>query len=271
MIDVDNDGVPDLNIVQPEIVDQNINGFPVAGSFDGNADNGDEVGIYNGQTWLLDTDGDYVVDTPIDFVDGNGDPVFGFPFVGDFDNDGIDDLGTWRDNVFQLDLTTVNGRDGVAETFFRFGFSGPRDLPVAADFDGDGIDDLGLWVPDRAGVPQSEAAEWYIFISDDEPIINSDRIDFGFISQDPVVDEILGFAPPPARFRPDPFGPDLFAQFGDEICRSACPATSIHRCERPKTTRSTSSPSTLWPIRWMSIPAMGWRRMLRGTLLCGRR
>ena len=99
LIDTDNDGVVNLTVPGP-----NINGLPVAGNFDGNAANGDEVGVFTGSAWWLDTNHDFIVDRRInsDFT--------GYPIVGDFDGDTVDDLATWTDDQFHFDLN----RDGKA-------------------------------------------------------------------------------------------------------------------------------------------------------------
>ena len=56
------------------------------------------VGLFTGDTWWLDTNHDFNVDTPI------GSAIEGYPIVGDFDGDGNDDLGTWTDDMFRFDL-----------------------------------------------------------------------------------------------------------------------------------------------------------------------
>ncbi len=196
MVDTDDDGVP--NIVTTD--NTGANGIPVAGNFDGNAANGDEVGVYTGSTWYFDTDQDYQLDTPL------SSNLIGYPVVGDFDGDGVDDLGTWTDDRFMLDLSNpgVDGIiDGQVDITFEFGFPGVREMPVAADMDGDGIDDLGLWVADRSGATPSETAEWYFFISAGQSIesrLVPKPLGAGFI----------------VEFTPEPFGSDLFAQFGDD-------------------------------------------------------
>ncbi|MDD4266796.1 MAG: Ig-like domain-containing protein [Thermoguttaceae bacterium] len=201
MIDVDNDGVPDLNVPEPA----QVNGLPVAGRFDGNNTNGDEVGLYsagttNGSTWYFDTNHDFQVDYSLKSQ------LHGVPFVGDFDGDGYDDLATWQDDTFQFDLANgvLRGWDGIVDdsVTFRFGFIGVRERPVAADLDGDGYDDIGLWVPDRSGVAPIESSEWYILVSNGTTLFN--RI---------VTDPDLGV--PTIDFKPEPFGPDQFVQFGD--------------------------------------------------------
>src|SRR5690606_32583046 len=56
LVDVDNDGVPDpLPPVGFGVTVLNINGLPIAGNFDGNAANGDEVGVFAGDRWYFDT------------------------------------------------------------------------------------------------------------------------------------------------------------------------------------------------------------------------
>ena len=198
LIDITNDGVADLVIPDP----QNVNGLPVAGRFDADAANGDEVGLFTGNTWWFDTDHDFNVDLQLPTNQR------GLPIVGDFDGDGFDDLGTYfeQEDRFEFDLTggVPNGWDGVVDQFVYFGFAGVRERPVAADMDLDGVDDVGLWVPDRAGQAPSETADWYMLISDGNSLF------------DRVVNDIdTGL--PTIEFTPKPFAADLFAQFGDEF------------------------------------------------------
>ena len=150
LVDTDNDGVPNIDRVEPQAA----NGLPVAGRFDANDANGDEVGVFDGTFWYFDTDHDFLTDTRL------RSRLVGYPVVGDFDGDGFDDLATWADNRFMIDLAhgTLRGWDGVADEVFTFGFIGVRERPVAADMDQDGVDDLGLWVPDREGVTDRDGA-----------------------------------------------------------------------------------------------------------------
>ncbi len=62
LIDTDNDGVANIEQVDP----LNINGLPVAGEFDGNTANGDEVGVFTGSVWYFDTNHDFQLDTSLD-------------------------------------------------------------------------------------------------------------------------------------------------------------------------------------------------------------
>jgi len=206
LIDVNNDGVvngTDVNVVQPLFAGvTSVNGTPVAGNFDGNAANGDEVALKVGNTWLLDKVGhDFKVDAKL-----VGSNMVGLPIVGDFDGDGIDDLGSWADDKFYLNLSTLGAIDGTADRIFSFGFAGVRERPVAGDFDADGITDLGLWVPDRSGVAPSEAAEWYLLLSGGNTVGTGTSIVTRLAAGGGVI-----------NFTPTPFGNDLYAQFGDEF------------------------------------------------------
>ena len=209
LVDTDNNGVPDDldgDGDQMTIDPLQLNGLPVAGRFDNNDLNGDEVGLYtaeptNGSVWYFDTNHDFMLDAG----SALSSELHGVPIVGDFDGDGFDDLGAWEDDTFEIDLAggVRRGWDGIVDVSFRYGFIGVREQPVVADVDQDGFDDLGLWVPDRSGVTPSEGSEWYILVSDGASVL--DRI---------VLNADLGV--PAVDFTPVPFGPDLYMQFGDE-------------------------------------------------------
>ena len=65
------------------------------------------------------------------------------PLVGDWDGDGDDDPGWWRNGQVALRMTS---KAGAWVKRFRYGTAG--DVPVVGDWDGDGRDDLGVF---RAG------------------------------------------------------------------------------------------------------------------------
>ncbi|MCA9187847.1 MAG: hypothetical protein KDA99_19595, partial [Planctomycetales bacterium] len=110
-----------------------------------------------------------------------------------------------QDDRFEFDFANgvLRGWDGVIDETFSVNFPGVRERPVAADMDQDGFDDIGLWVPDRSGVVDEDAAEWYILVSGGASVL--DRV---------VVDPQFGYNVVP--FTTIPFGNDIFAQFGDE-------------------------------------------------------
>ena len=91
LIDTNSDGVvtlfsSDLLTIQPDIAGFDVAGaLPIAGNFDGNAANGDEIGLYNAGQWALDTNRDFVIQPAEVLVNNN---LFGHPIVGDFDGDG---------------------------------------------------------------------------------------------------------------------------------------------------------------------------------------
>lgn len=222
LIDTDNDGVPNINQVDPT----GQNGFPVSGDFNV-ALPGDEVGIFTGNTWFLDTDGDFQTNDVGGSVRINWSPgLIGHGFTGDFDGDGLVDLGTWSEDVFSLALSTSAGGvfDGVIDSRFSFGFPGNRERPVAADMNRDGIDDIGLWTPDRATQIDGQAGEWYWLMSG---IVTNDTPSPGGLPPFPatlgptipqrVVADPITTGRNIVAFTPTPFGNDLYMQFGDEF------------------------------------------------------
>jgi hypothetical protein len=200
IIDTNSDGVvtlgTDIRTIQPALPNFNIAGaIPIAGNFDGNAANGDEIGLYNAGKWGLDFNRNFIIDAN-EIITTN---LFGFPVVGDFDGDGLDDLAVFNNNQFFFDLR--NNGFGNWDRTFVWGFPGVLDKPIAADMDGDGIDDIGLWVP-RASASQPDAlSEWYFLISNDHA--GTKRIT-GSVNT-------LNHA-----FTPVPFGFDVYAQFGND-------------------------------------------------------
>ena len=226
LIDWDNDGVADISV--PNTFRGGPSGAPIAGNFDGNAANGDEVGLVtsNGSTVTihLDTDHDYVLDTTRTLagsVDGAG-----YPIVGDFNGDMVEDIATFVDNTFRVYLGT-NAMNAAADFEFTpsftfdFGFITSRDRPVAADMNGDAIDDIGLWVPDRAGTVPQEAGEWYFLLSGQPSYAVNPTLDgvpdtFSVLDRiRPSADDLPGTLV--VEFDPIPFGRDIYAQYGDEF------------------------------------------------------
>ena len=197
-LDFDHDGVVDYDV--PSGVNNSAD--PVAGNFSA-AHPGDEIGLFNSGKWYLDTGGDNNVAGPGDTqLNGN---MKGQPIVGDFDGDGLDDLGAWDggnagtqfDGFFQFDLAS-NGLTGVADATIQFDLPGTFQKAIAADMNEDGIDDVGLFVTRREAIPPGEAAEWFMLVS------NTTLEAHGTVN---ALNHL---------FTPVPFGNDLFAQFGDE-------------------------------------------------------
>jgi subtilisin-like proprotein convertase family protein len=191
LLDIDDDGVVDLNFAS----NLQINALPIAGNFDGNAANGDEIGLFDGTSWFLDTTGNNVLDTT---VTGN---LAGLPIVGDFDGDGIEDLGTHDAGIdlFRLSLSSQGGgfTNALTTTTFIFGFPGVNERPAAGQLDADAADDIALTVPDQNGAVGQK--EWYILITGDP----EERGPAQFINN--LIDP----------FSPTPVGDDYFTIFGD--------------------------------------------------------
>ena len=96
------------------------------------------VGVFRSTTaalFLRNANTSGVADTAFSF--GNpGD----YPVAGDWNGDGIDTVGSYRDGVFYLSnsLTT-----GPAQQVIFFGL--PGDQPIVGDWDGDGVDTIGVY------------------------------------------------------------------------------------------------------------------------------
>jgi hypothetical protein len=66
------------------------------------------------------------------------------PFMGDWDCDGVDTPGLFRQSDAFAYLRNSNTQ-GIAD--IRFFFGNPSDIPLAGDFDGDGCDSLSIYRP----------------------------------------------------------------------------------------------------------------------------
>ncbi len=66
------------------------------------------------------------------------------PFMGDWDCDGVDTPGLYRQSDGYVYLRNSNTQ-GVADT--RFFFGNPGDVPLAGDWDGDGCDTVSIYRP----------------------------------------------------------------------------------------------------------------------------
>ncbi len=62
------------------------------------------------------------------------------PIAGDWDGDGVDTVGIFRNGVFFL---KNNNAPGFADLSFAYG--SPGDIPLAGDWDGNGVDTIGVY------------------------------------------------------------------------------------------------------------------------------
>lgn len=222
LIDTNHDGIinldqGDIYEVQPPVHGFNLSALPIAGRWNP-ALPYDQIGLFDGTKFLLDTDGDFVLESTDTLIVSQ---LRGSPIAGDFDGDGSDDLATWHVDQFQFDLD----RDGSIDARINFGFPGVAEKPVAADMDQDGIDDVGLFVPRRSGIVPEQLSEWYFLLSND---FGSELRDTG------TVDTLKH------PFSPIPLGQDLYAQYGDEF---ALPI--VGNFDPPPTASAAPAPTNL--------------------------
>jgi serine-aspartate repeat-containing protein C/D/E len=78
------------------------------------------------------------------------------PVVGDFNGDGVANLGVYIDGEWFIDLNG-NGRWDAGDLWARLGTR--DDQPVVGDWDGDGKDDIGIFGPAWPGDPKAVAKE----------------------------------------------------------------------------------------------------------------
>ncbi|MGH8952877.1 MAG: hypothetical protein ACRDX9_15855, partial [Acidimicrobiia bacterium] len=72
-----------------------------------------------------------------------------YPLVGDWDCDGVDTPGLYRQSDGFVYLRNSNSK-GTAD--IRFFFGNPGDIPLAGDFDDDGCDTVGIYRPSASRI-----------------------------------------------------------------------------------------------------------------------
>lgn len=105
----------------------------------------DDVGLVDGETgiWYLR---DAASGETTSFYYGNPSD---YPFAGDWDCDGVDTPGLYRQSDGYVYLRNSNTQ-GIAD--IRFFFGNPGDIPLPGDFDGDGCDSVSIYRPSEARV-----------------------------------------------------------------------------------------------------------------------
>jgi hypothetical protein len=136
---------------------------PLVGDFDG--DGRDTVSIWRpsqARVFVvneLGRNGEGLGSADFDFHFGNpGDT----PFVGDFDGDGVDTLGLYRQSTGFVYFTNTLETGNADLSFF---FGDPGDQILAGDWDGDGDDTVGVYRPSTGRVyvnleNTNGAADW---------------------------------------------------------------------------------------------------------------
>jgi hypothetical protein len=121
--------------------------LPVAGDWDG--DGTTTVGIYRDGVFTLCND--LNAEAAGLSAEQRGDLTVAFglagdlPVAGDWDGDGFDSVGVYRQGVFHLLNRPVAGPPDLTVEL-----GGPGDLPLAGDWDGDGKATLGVFRPQTA-------------------------------------------------------------------------------------------------------------------------
>jgi hypothetical protein len=67
-----------------------------------------------------------------------------FPFMGDWDGDGVETPGLYRQSDGFAYIKNANTQGNADITFF---FGNPGDIPIAGDFNGDGFDTVSIYRP----------------------------------------------------------------------------------------------------------------------------
>jgi serine-aspartate repeat-containing protein C/D/E len=97
------------------------------------------------------------------------------PVAGDWNGDGVRQIGVFRDGAWNLDMNG-DGRFTEVDAAFAFGESG--DHPVVGDFNGDGIEEVGVF---RAG-------KWFLDTNNNRELDAQDKVfELGAAGDQPVV------------------------------------------------------------------------------------
>ncbi len=110
---------------------------------------------------MMDTNDDYAIDRRW-FAGQAGDQIT----AGDFDGNTVDDIATYRDGLWSIDLNSDGGIDR------QIAYGDGEQIPLMGDVNGDGFADLiiynrrtGVWVIDstRDGVPDAGEFPFFLF------------------------------------------------------------------------------------------------------------
>jgi hypothetical protein len=110
----------------------------IAGDFNG--DGIATIGTFRDGRWLLDIDGDGILNNQRDDRREFG-QAGDLPLVGDFDGDGVDELAVVRGNQVLVD-SNGNGRFDATDQVFEL--DSTDGTVIVGDFDGDGDDEPAL-------------------------------------------------------------------------------------------------------------------------------
>jgi len=123
----------------------------------------------------IDQTGTYEVNTSVFSLDGESFGLPGdYPIIGDWDGDGVEDIGVFRPiNTDTLLSTFFLGR--VATRTIPFGT--PHDIPIAGDWNEDGSDTIGVYRPSTST----------FFLDFDSNGAADESISFGIENDTPII------------------------------------------------------------------------------------
>ena len=141
--------VPDGNIVSDGI--NSLTAATQDGSivFGGQAIAADRIGLFrtSNNFFYLDVDGNARIESGgedrVAVMGANGD----IPFVGDWNGDGVDELGLRRTGVYSRFFLDTNGDDRITAADRQFFMGATTDIALKGDWNGDGTDEVGLFRP----------------------------------------------------------------------------------------------------------------------------
>jgi peptidoglycan hydrolase-like protein with peptidoglycan-binding domain len=137
------------------------NPVPVTG--DWNGDGITEIGIYSDGNWYLDKNRSWAwegepADTFGVFGIGLANPV---PVTGDWNGDGITEIGIYSDGNWYLDKNRSWAWEGEpADTFGVFGIGLANPIPVTGDWDGSGITKIGIYTEGNWYLDTNASWQW---------------------------------------------------------------------------------------------------------------
>jgi hypothetical protein len=120
--------------------------IPICG--DWNGDGKTEIGCYRDGNWYLDSNGNRQWDEGTDLVIPSG--SFGLPgetpIAGDWNGDGVTDIGIFKNGVWYLDSNGNHRWDPGEDNLISAGnFGEPTDIPITGDWNGDGKTKIGVF------------------------------------------------------------------------------------------------------------------------------
>jgi hypothetical protein len=123
----------------------NRNDIPVTG--DWNGDGITEIGVFRNGAWYLDANGNGKWDPGVDITVPAG--SFGLstdtPITGDWNGDGITEIGVFRNGNWYLDANGSRTWNAGDITIPAGAFGNRNDIPITGDSNGDGITNIGVF------------------------------------------------------------------------------------------------------------------------------